>query len=1035
MSQWFRLRATGIRIGWFVCLLVACVCRSASTAGVPDSSALTTTIFRDVGGVNGSSVTAIAQDGAGFLWFGGQSGLTRWDGYTFRPFVPNRSIAGSLPSSYVNVLHTDRRGRLWVGTTAGGLSRYDEASDSFVNYRAGPAGPGAETVLTLTDDDAGGLWIGTTAGLDRYDDTTGRFEHFRHVAGVPGSLPAGEVHSVLRDGDGTLWVATDGGLVRRDHDRAAFDAVPLRTGDGKTALAWSLFADGTRRIWIGTWQHGVYVVGADRRARPVRVAAAGKAAGLVVDATIEAIGEVRPGLMWFGTQDQGIVSLDVTAQRLGWMQNDPAVTTSLPQNTVRALYRDRAGLMWVGTLNGLRRSDPGQRGISTIAVASKTAPGVASVDTTAIFAAPDGRMWFALGGDGIEIIDVPGGGPGSRRLPRTTSLRGLPHLNVSIMVGSPDGHVYVGTDRGLYRGDARGNYGTRVPLGMARRDNIIALCVSDGAIWAGTMSDGLWRVGPQESGSWRATRIRMAALTDGRISALAPAGHERLWVGTYGGLNLVDTRTGAVERIFPHLADPAALGAGFISALLTDRRGRLWVGTYGGGVEILERRGPGGRPRFRQISVAQGLPNVNVDALLEDRQGRMWAATDDGIGVIAADTFAVRALHRADGVELTTYWMGAGAMLENGDLLFGASGGVTVVRPALVRDWSYRPPVVVSDVRIGGRHVTPIPLAPNGRAAPYIVTPTSNSIAVEFAALDYSAPEQNRYAYRLDGFDTDWTETESRQRVAAYTNLPPGAYTLELRGSNRNGAWAFARSLVSIRVEPAWHQTIAFKLAEGVAALAILATIVQVRTAYFRRRERELERQVSERTAELETLAVELRSRKAQLELIAYHDPLTDLPNRRMFAEHLTELLDAARTQNRTCAVLLIDLDRFKAINDTLGHDAGDAVLVEAALRLRSVIRASDGIARLGGDEFAIALGADCERAELDAICRRIVNGFAAPITFAGVDVMTSPSIGIAVFPRDGESRDVLLKSADIALYEAKRAGRNTWRWFTLAAA
>jgi diguanylate cyclase (GGDEF)-like protein len=198
---------------------------------------------------------------------------------------------------------------------------------------------------------------------------------------------------------------------------------------------------------------------------------------------------------------------------------------------------------------------------------------------------------------------------------------------------------------------------------------------------------------------------------------------------------------------------------------------------------------------------------------------------------------------------------------------------------------------------------------------------------------------------------------------------------------------------------------------------------VQIRTIYLRKARRELERVVIERTAEL-------RESQRQLQQIAYCDTLTALPNRRMFMEEFRELLVLAGLQSGRFALLLIDLDRLKQINDTLGHDVGDALLIEAAIRLQAAVRKSDCVARLGGDEYAILLTQNPAASDIEAVCKRIVDNFALEVVVNGVSVRTSPSIGVAVFPDHGTAQDPLYKSADLALYEAKRMGGNTYCWY-----
>ncbi|HEY6922810.1 MAG TPA: diguanylate cyclase, partial [Steroidobacteraceae bacterium] len=548
------------------------------------------------------------------------------------------------------------------------------------------------------------------------------------------------------------------------------------------------------------------------------------------------------------------------------------------------------------------------------------------------------------------------------------------------------------------------------------------LYLEHNVLWVGGF-DGLWSLDLGPDGNATGASSGVEGLTDQRVTVIESGTGGSLWIGTKNGLNRLDAATHAMERIFPDPQDPNALSAGYVATLLTDRRGRLWVGTLGGGISVMDGRGSNGRPHFIRLGARQGLASENIDKLLEDERGQVWASTDDGLAVINPGTLAIRNLRRAEGAPIANHWAGAGAATPEGELLFGAVGGLIVVRPEKLTTWSYHPPVVVTDVRIGGKRVPASNLNSGQGILPVTVPPGTNSIAVEFAALDYSAPERNRYAYRLDGFDSDWIETEPSRRLAAYTNLLPGDYALRLRGSNRDGVWTDTVLTVPVRVLPAWYQTIAFRVFAGVVFFVLIAAFVQARTVYLRRARRELERQVVERTAEL-------RESQRQLQQIAYCDTLTALPNRRMFMEEFRELLVLAGLQSGRFALLLIDLDRLKHINDTLGHDVGDALLIEAAIRLQAAVRKSDCVARLGGDEYAILLTQNPAATDIEAVCKRIVDNFALEVVVNGAGVKTSPSIGVAVYPEHGTAQDRLYKSADLALYEAKRMGGNRWCWY-----
>jgi diguanylate cyclase (GGDEF)-like protein/PAS domain S-box-containing protein len=168
-----------------------------------------------------------------------------------------------------------------------------------------------------------------------------------------------------------------------------------------------------------------------------------------------------------------------------------------------------------------------------------------------------------------------------------------------------------------------------------------------------------------------------------------------------------------------------------------------------------------------------------------------------------------------------------------------------------------------------------------------------------------------------------------------------------------------------------------------------------------------------------------------QIQFQAYHDALTQLPNRRLFVERLETSLDSAKRSGSCLAVLFMDLDHFKTINDTLGHDVADAVLVEIGARLRSCVAQTEMAARHGGDEFTILLPELDQADEATAVAKRILERVLAPVVIGSASIEVSASIGIAVYPDDGADIETLLRNADDAMYRAKIAGRNNYQLCT----
>jgi diguanylate cyclase (GGDEF)-like protein len=177
--------------------------------------------------------------------------------------------------------------------------------------------------------------------------------------------------------------------------------------------------------------------------------------------------------------------------------------------------------------------------------------------------------------------------------------------------------------------------------------------------------------------------------------------------------------------------------------------------------------------------------------------------------------------------------------------------------------------------------------------------------------------------------------------------------------------------------------------------------------------------------------AEEQTAHATRVEYLAYHDGLTGLPNRRLFSKFLGQSISQARRHHWPLAVLFLDLDRFKHINDTLGHDAGDELLKEVATRLKACLRDSDTVARLGGDEFVVLLPELSEEKYVATVAQKILSTLARPFILVGQEFRVTASMGISIYPQDGLDEQTLTKNADIAMYQAKGDGKNKIRFYS----
>ncbi len=827
--------------------------------------ALADTVFRNLGAEQGLPnfvVNALAEDAHGFLWVGTQNGLARWDGYRFRIYQADINEAGSLPDNFIRALHKDRQGRFWIGTGRTGLARYDADNDRFIRFPVGEHGSSHVVINAMVGDKDGGLWIASRGGLDYLMPDMVTARHYHHNPKNPASLPSDQIQCLLLEKNGGLWIGTVNGLAYRHPDTGVFEPVPISTGDTQNPAILHIDKTADGQILLSTQSSGAFILDPTPPRHWQAVPD--------VPTHINFAYEVQLGKIWLGTDEQGIAVLDTQTRQMHYLQNHPSVPSSLINNSTKVLFQDHAGLIWIGTDEGLSRYDPSQDAVLSLLSDNAKTPRPNSIidrKVSAVSAMPDGSVWLGLGSAGIQIINSDATEisllrpQGKTNMPRIYSI-----------AGPLNGSIYIGTDNGLYSSDIQGKKIEALNFASIDIPKPLRFLKKIGnELWLSTVK-GILVIDPADSRNPLRHIPDLQPLAKEAITTLQSDAKGRIWIGTsYNGLFRYDPILHELLH-YPTLnKDQTSLSAGAVSNVLIDSRGWLWVATFGGGVNLLKTADAKAIGKdvkvtgFQHISTREGLLNPVINSLMEDAMGRIWVSTDAGLAIIDS-SLAVRALQRAEGVEISSYWFTAGTQTKLGELIFGGSGGLTVVRPERVKPYNYHPPIVLTQISSGGKAKVVGPFnsgtsRPTAARSPMTilqVDPDANNFSVEFSALDYSEPTRNRYAYRLEGYDKDWINTDFTRRIAAYTNLSPGDYYLHLRGSNREGIWSEPEMRVPIRVVAAWYQRWWFILAEVLAIILSTVVLIHLRTRFLRRREYELTFQVQQRTAELHQKQQEL---------------------------------------------------------------------------------------------------------------------------------------------------------------------------------
>ena len=992
-------------------------------------------------GLPQESVIAIAQDAQGFIWLGTQTGLARYDGYEFTVYRHDRDDPCSLSDNWIQELLLDRKGRLWVGTRVG-VDRFDPGSGCFTRLPLEGSGEAAG-VHSMLEDRQGRLWLATPRALFRLDDHDRVAAAFH--AGADEGLSAGQVGALAEDGDGALWVRTRQGLDRLPAGAGRFQAHPLPAGPAVPLAvrydAGALAIDRDGSLWLGS------ETGLSRwRLQDGRLQSLPVPPGAAAGTAVSALMFDRDGTLWVAS-NLGLLRLDRGSDAFTQYRHDRGDRQGIADNYVLSLFQDRTGTLWAGTWgNGVSRTDLGGGGFGFYNASDDGRLGLSDAKVYGISSERPGVLWLTTREGGINRLDL------ERRQVRVyRHVPGDPHSlpTDATLVSRPDGQggLWVGSDAGLGRLDPQGRY-RAWPL-PAEAGTSVIYCLyqrpGDPGLWLCTRS-GLYRLDPASGRfeGWRHDPADPDSIAADFVATMLQDRAGRVWVATVdGGLDRFDPASGRFEHFRHDPDDPASLSSNRVQALYEDSQGTLWVGTSAG-VNRLE-TGPDGKVRFRVFGSREGLAADSIGAFLEDASGQLWVSGTAGLARLDPRNWTVRNYNAADGLPGGSYFVGAALRDADGTLYFGGVKGLTAVAPDRVRGNPVPPPVAITDFQVFNRSIAE--QLPDGLEAdaPWPATrrlrmPTSLSVfTIAFAALHYADPARNQYAYRLEGFDSDWLRTGADRRFATYTNLDPGRYVFRVRAANKDGIWNEEGAALEIVVTPPWWRTWWFRIG-GLLALAAAAIVLYRRRIHrLQWQQATLEQRVEERTFELEQARMDL-------EQASLTDPLTGMRNRRFLRQQLdSDLALSVRAYQRAALhgvappedvdllLFLVDIDHFKRVNDEQGHAAGDEILVEVHARLRQVLRASDYLVRWGGEEFLV-VARGTRRSTAPVVAEHIREVFAdQPFVLSdGTRLVKTCSIGFASLPLVPAHPAALdwhqaVDLTDIALYAAKAAGRDGW--------
>jgi diguanylate cyclase (GGDEF)-like protein len=929
------------------------------------------------------------------------AGSLRAQEYSFRTF----GNSDGLNNLAVRQIYQDRAGFIWA-STENGIFRYD--GDRFESF--GPAeGIPISSAAAFGEAPDGSFLAGGSFGLYRLRGNT--FEKlpvsFNTISWSQG---------IQSDRNGHTYLGTDSGLIEL-HSEPGLDGFvehkfPQAGTTGPSVDA--ILVDG-RDLWYGCGQQLCH-------ANQGGTQVFGRESG-VPDSSIMAIRKDREGNLWIRARNAGVLVMYAGQTRF----RTPSSPVRVSMVGIPAT--DAEGRILIPSPDGLLIGD----GKSWEKI------GRSAGLRGAVYSVLEDRqhsLWIGLAGRGVAQWR------GYQQWKSYSTASGFASDIVYEIQPESETTIWVGTEGGLLRGDRLGSGMRWKKVAAFDRFPVHSVrLASDGDLWIGTEAHGAARLHAKtgtvdwfgeaqgllgkspyalrfdhQQRLWAATEaglfvsaapyqnfVRVSELPANRVWAVAEGVDGTIWAGGADGLFAY------TKGRWKKFTRNDGLSNQEVLALGAAPNGDVWIGyRFGGGIDRVSLPGP-------VLTVEKGVQRPGTDGLVYflefDKSGRLWAGTEHGVDLWNGSRWSH--YDTSDGLAWNDCDLNGFAQGEDGTIWIGTSGGLSEFKPAS-RPLAEQPLVVVfTRLVVGGVDVSKQTNPSFGAR--------NNALIARYSALNVSDEHRILFRYRLSGPNSDWTETTERELQLA--QLAPGTYGLEIEAQDEDGNWSEHKAEFAFRILPPWYSSWWFVGLCVLTPILFAGVVIRFRILSAQRREHELQ---------------QLQAAHHEIRNLAFFDPLTGLPNRRLLLDRLQQTLVASSRSNRKRALLFVDLDDFKTLNDTLGHHIGDLLLQEVARRVVASIREIDTVARLGGDEFVVLLQdlgelPEDAAAQAKIVAQKILSTIHQPYLLDGRECRSSCSIGITVFGNREDSTNEVLQQADIAMYQAKAAGRNTLHFFAPA--
>ncbi|RDC63991.1 hybrid sensor histidine kinase/response regulator [Adhaeribacter pallidiroseus] len=834
-------------------------------------------------GLSQNSIACIIKDKEGIIWFGTQDGLNKYDGYTFTVYRNDPKDPKSLRANDIGALYEDKQGNLWIGSNGGGLSLYNRQTDSFIHFIENPKDQQAlsdKSVMSILEDSKGNFWVGTYNGLNLFNRKTKKFTRYTSNPQDPSTLTNSEIQSIFEDRKGNLWVGTTKGLNQFNYKTGAFKHF-LSSAHKPASISHNYIKyineDSRGNLWIGTKGGGLNLFHPATEGFSYFMHNPKDPASIRSNIVLSIV-NAGSGKLYVGTE----AALEVFDTHTGTFTHytkELYNTTSLSSNSILSILLDRQGILWVGTYSGgMNKYDPNLYQFEIYKNHDPDKNTLSSNLVTSFAEAPSGNIWVGTDGGGLNLFNIKTK-KFTRYLSQPNNLNSLSNNSIQALLQSKKStDLWIGTyEGGLDKYDFIKNkftHYTEENDSYHLNNNSVFALLEDrhGNIYIGTNGGGLnvFNVKTQRFIKYQHDPLNSNSLSENYITSLLEDNTGAIWVGTYSGsLNVFDPVT---QQFTQYNRQNSNISNVIINTLFKDSKDNIWVGTIGGGLNLFNPK----TKTFTVFTQHDGLPNNVINSIIEDDNDFLWLSTNNGISRFNPNNKTFKNYSLSNGLQNYEFSAASGLKSSTGEIYFGGIEGFNVLDPRNLSENQNIPPVILTDFHLFNKSVSigkNSPLKQHISQTKTLTLPYDQAVfALEYAALNYTVPEHNQYAYILENFDKQWSYVGT-ERKATYTNLNPGEYTFKVKAANNDGVWNEQGATLKIIITPPYYMTWWFRLLIAGVLVGGAWGYYHHRMQIIRQQQIMLEQQVQERTAqvsrqkeELETQATNLLQLNKQLQ-------------------------------------------------------------------------------------------------------------------------------------------------------------------------